>query len=145
MSGLGYQVSGMSEPMAGFRELRGWQSAMTLVEQVYRTTDSFPRHELWGLASQMQRAGVSIPSNIAEGHAREHLAEYLRHLSIAQASLAELETQIEIGTRLGYVGTDQSECLLKQASAIGKQLYALRNSLSKRLPDTRHPTPDTRP
>jgi len=130
--------------MAGFRELRVWQSAMDLVEHVYRTTEAFPRHELWGLASQMQRAGVSIPSNIAEGHTREHLAEYLHHISIAQASLAELETQIEIGSRLSYFGSDSCDELLRQTTALRKQLYALRNSLGKRRPpDTRHPRPDT--
>jgi len=130
--------------MAGFRELRVWQSAMDLVEHVYRTTEAFPRHELWGLASQMQRAGVSIPSNIAEGHTREHLAEYLHHIAIAQASLAELETQIEIGSRLSYFGSDSCDELLRQTTALRKQLYALRNSLGKRRPpDTRHPRPDT--
>ncbi len=75
-----------------YRDLRVWQAAMNLVEQVYRLTRAFPKQETYGLSSQMQRAAVSIPSNIAEGHTREHLKEYLHHLSIAQASLAELET-----------------------------------------------------
>lgn len=120
---------------------------MHLVEHVYRTTDGFPRHELWGLASQMQRAGVSIPSNIAEGHTREHLAEYLHHVSIAHASLAELQTQIEIATRLGYVGQEVGQDLQDQTTSLSKQLYALRNSLSKRPPppNTQHPRPNTPP
>ena len=79
-----------------YRDLRVWQAAMNLVEQVYRLTRAFPKQETYGFSSQMQRAAVSIPSNIAEGHTREHLKEYLHHLSIAQASLAELETQLEI-------------------------------------------------
>ncbi len=133
----------MTQTLAGFRELRVWQSAMLLVEQVYVTTRTFPRHELWGLASQMQRAGVSVPSNIAEGHTRAHLAEYLQHIAIAQGSLAELETPVEISSRLGYVPADRSAELLEQAASLGRQLYALRNSLTKRTPDTRHPGPDT--
>jgi four helix bundle protein len=133
----------MTQVMAGFRDLRVWQSAMSLVEQVYLTTRTFPRHETCGLASQMQRAGVSVPSNIAEGHMPAHLAEYLQHIAIAQGSLAELETQIEIGNRLGYVSPGRSAELLAQSAAFGRQLYALRNSLSKRKPDTRHLGPDT--
>ena len=79
-----------------FRDLRVWQSGMELVVQVYRLTQSFPREEQYGLTSQMRRAAVSVPSNIAEGHARESSKEYLNHLSIVQGSLAELQTQIEI-------------------------------------------------
>lgn len=91
-----------------FRDLRVWQLAMEIVELVYRLTRSFPRSEVYGLSSQIQRAAVSLPSNIAEGHTREHTKEYLQHLSIAQASLAELETQLEIATRLKYVSTQDS-------------------------------------
>ena len=63
--------------ITSFRDLRVWQVGMKLVEQVYALTQAFPKHEMYGLASQMQRAAVSIPSNIAEGHTREHLKEYL--------------------------------------------------------------------
>ena len=73
-----------------FRDLRVWNIGMDLVEGVYCLTKAFPRHEVYGLASQMQRAAVPIPSNIAEGYVRQHRKEYLQHLSIAQASLAEL-------------------------------------------------------
>ena len=82
--------------MKNFKELRVWQRAMDLVEQVYELTRDFPKQETYGLTSQIRRAAVSVPSNIAEGHTREHLKEYLHHLSMAQASLAELETQLEI-------------------------------------------------
>ena len=75
-----------------YRDLRVWQAGMDLVVRVYRLTQGFPTHELYGLTSQMRRAAVSIPSNIAEGHTRESSKEYLHHLSIAQGSLAELET-----------------------------------------------------
>jgi four helix bundle protein len=115
-----------------FRELRVWQAGMDLVEQIYRLTQLFPAHEQYGLTSQLRRCAVSIPSNIAEGHAREHLKEYLYHVSIAQGSLAELQTQVEIAARLSYFPYDQSEQLLKTTESLSRQLYALRNALSKR-------------
>ena len=82
--------SGDRTAIKSFRDLRVWQAAMDLVEQIYLLTHTFPKHELYGLASQMQRAAVSIPSNIAEGQTRGYTKEYLHHLSIARASLAEL-------------------------------------------------------
>src|SRR5215813_6291746 len=121
-----------------FRDLRVWQAGMDLVEQVYLLTRTFPKHEVYGLAGQMQRAAVSIPSNIAEGHTREHLAEYLQHLSVAHASLAELQTQADIACRLGYVGDDAAQTLEDEMMSLSKQLYALRNALVRRLP-----TPNT--
>ena len=115
-----------------YRDLRVWQAGMDLVEQIYRLTQSFPPDERFGLTSQLRRASVSIPSNIAEGHAREHTAEYLHHLSIAQGSLAEVQTQSEIARRLGYLSTEQAQAVEQQTIALSKQLYALRNALSKK-------------
>jgi four helix bundle protein len=116
-----------------FRDLRVWQAGMELVEQVYLLTQSFPKQEIYGLTSQIQRAAVSVPSNIAEGHTREHSKEFLHHLSIAQASLAELETQLEIAARLKYLPPEQLEQVLQRVVSLGKQLYALRNALIKGL------------
>src|SRR6185295_19174039 len=93
----------VSMAINSFRDLRVWQAGMDLVEKVYLLTQNFPKQEVYGLTSQMQRAAVSIPSNIAEGHTREHSKEYLHHLSMAQASLAELKTQLEIAARLKYL------------------------------------------
>lgn len=93
--------------MKSFRELRVWQQSMDLVEAVYMLTQRFPKQEMYGLTRQIQRAAVSVPSKIAEGHTREHLKEYLHHLSIAQASLAEIETQLEIASRLKYLRPSQ--------------------------------------
>ena len=114
---------------------------MDLVAEVYRLTRAFPKNETYGLASQIQRAAVSIPSNIAEGHARDHIKEY--HLSMAQGSLAELETQLEIAARLGYISIDQLSQNLCSIASLGKQLYALRNSLAriKPAPGPRYPAP----
>lgn len=116
--------------MKSFRELRVWQAAMNLVEKVYRLTQRLPKQETYGLVSQIQRAAVSIPSNIAEGHTREHIKEYLHHLSMAQASLAELETQLEISGRLKYLLSDELKDLLGEVNSLGRQMYALRNSLT---------------
>ena len=115
--------------MKSFRELRVWQAAMILVEKVYMLTHDFPKQEMYGLTSQIRRAAVSIPSNIAEGHTREHLKEYLHHLSMAQASLAELETQLEIAVRLRYLLTRTVEQIQSAINSLGKQMYALRNAL----------------
>jgi four helix bundle protein len=112
-----------------FRDLRVWQAGIDLVRNVYELTSKFPRCEVYGLASQMQRAAVSIPSNIAEGHARESTKEYLQHLSIAQASLAELETQLEIAKQLNYISEEGASRLLEKTTSLGRQLFALRNAL----------------
>ena len=119
--------------LKSFRDLRVWKLSMELVEIVYRLTQNFPKHEIYGLSSQIQRAAVSVPSNIAEGHPREHTKEFLHHLSIAQASLAELETQLEIAVRLNYLARDEFDRILERVVALGKQQYALRNALLKRL------------
>ena len=94
-------------------------------------TAAFPGHELYGLTSQLRRAAVSVPSNIAEGHTREHLREHLQHVSMAQGSLAEIETQLEIARRLDYICLDRLSGLVDEIRSIGKQLYALRNPLAK--------------
>lgn len=117
--------------MKGFRELRVWQQAIDLVQKIYLLTQKFPREEIYGLTSQIRRAVVSVPSNIAEGHTRNHLKEYLHHLSISQGSLAELETQMEIASRLKYISSGQLEEVLEEVNSLGKQLYALRNSLRR--------------
>ena len=114
--------------MRSCRELVVWQKAMELVVDIYRVTRRFPRSEVYGLASQMQRASVSVPSNIAEGQALKQTQAYLRHLAIASGSLAELETQIEIASRLGYLLPDD-EIVVEQANEVGRMLSALRRGI----------------
>jgi four helix bundle protein len=126
-------------PINSFRDLRVWQAGMDLVEQIYHLTQSFPAQECYGLTSQMRRAAVSIPSNIAEGHTREHSKEYLHHLSMSQASLAELQTQVEIAGRLRYISPQAVNQSLEQAASLSRQLFALRNALLKR---DNSPTPN---
>ena len=86
----------------GHKDLRAWQSAMLLVEDIYRLTSTFPKEELFGLSSQMRRAAVSVPSNIAEGSARSGTKELLYFLGVATGSLAELDTQLDLAFRLKY-------------------------------------------
>jgi len=98
----------------------------------YKLSAEFPRQEVYGLTSQIRRAAISIPSNIAEGHARKHTKEYLKFLSIAQGSLAELQTQIEIATRLGYVTESALSKVLGHSLSLSKQLHELRSAIVKR-------------
>ena len=116
-----------------YRDLRVWQVSMDLVELIYEQTAALPDEERYGLSSQMRRAAVSIPSNIAEGHARTSSKEFLHYLSIAQASLAELETQLEIAVRLNDLLPTELEPTFSLGQSLGKQLYALRNAVRNKL------------
>lgn len=130
--------------ISSFRDLRVWRVGMDLVEQVYLCTKTFPKEEIYGLCSQMRRAAVSIPSNIADGHTRESTKGFLHFISIAQGSLAELTTQIELATRFGYLKPETSAKLLEATTSLSKQLYSLRNSLLKApQPPTPIPHPPT--
>lgn len=107
-----------------------WQKAMDLVTKIYKVTATFPSEERFSLSSQMRRAAVSIPSNIAEGHGRKLTAAYLNHLSIAYGSLMELETQIQVASRLNFIVAAETSVLLLQTSEIGKMLNGLKKTLS---------------
>jgi len=111
-------------------ELHVWQESMTLVEMVYKLTEAFPENERYGLISQLRRAAVSVPSNIAEGAARGSDAEFIRFLHIARGSLSEIETQLLIAQRLGYTNVDQS--LERPIEQIFKKMGALLNHLKSR-------------
>ena len=102
---------------------------MDLLVEIYSLTEKFPKHEIYGLTGQMRRAVISVPSNIAEGHTREHRKEYLHHVSVAQASLAELDTQLEAAARLKYASAEGVRVVGERVTSVGKQLYALRNAL----------------
>ncbi len=116
--------------MAGYRDLKVWQSAMKLAEEVYRLSGCFPKSEIYGLTSQLQRSAVSIPSNIAEGQGRNSSNEFRRFLRIALGSLAELETQILLAQRFNYITEQESVNVLQIAGETGKMLKGLQKSLT---------------
>lgn len=115
-----------------YRDLKVWRVSMNLVTHVYRVSSAFPRHETYGLTSQVRRAAVSISSNIAEGHGREHLGDYLYHLSVANGSLMELETQVLIAGRLVYTDQPSIDALMLTAVDVGCLLAGLIRALKRR-------------
>lgn len=124
-----YQVP---DGVGGFQRLAAWQKSMDLVEAIYRETSNWPREETYGLVSQVRRAAISIPSNIAEGHGRSGAREYAHHVSIAYGSLSELETQILIAQRLGYSKNEQIDALMVAIVEVRRIIRGLLNSLRQR-------------
>ena len=116
----------------GFRGLRVWYDGIAFAANIYRLTEAFPSHEMYGLTSQLRRAAVSVPANLAEGNARRGAREYLHFVSIARGSLAEVETYLELSLVLNYSDRERLKPLLDQAAAIGRQLTSLRNTLASR-------------
>jgi four helix bundle protein len=112
-----------------YRELVVWQKAMDLVEEVYKLVKWLPKEELHALSDQMRRAAVSIPSNIAEGQARNSTKEFIQFLPIAQGSKAELQTQILLCERLNYLTREQIKPALVLTEEVGKMAYALKQKL----------------
>jgi four helix bundle protein len=117
----------MEQVLRGYRDLRAWQHAMDLVTQIYRVTRTFPKDEVYGLVSQLRRAAVSIPSNLAEGHGRNSRNEFRQFIGQARGSLSEVETQLEIAKNLGYINAETLDALMNQAEAVGKMLTGLRS------------------
>jgi four helix bundle protein len=114
-----------------YKDLVAWRKSMDLVTATYRTTAGFPRDELFGLTSQLRRAAVSIPSNIAEGQGRLSEKEFRYFLGQARGSLMEVETQIQIAENLGYLKKEQTAPLLQSCAEVGRILNGLLTSVSK--------------
>ncbi|WP_319524657.1 four helix bundle protein [uncultured Desulfosarcina sp.] len=112
------------------KDLEVWKKSIDTVIEIYRLSDAFPKSEIYGLTSQLRRAAVSIPSNIAEGAARGSDKEFLYFLNIASGSLAEVETQIIIAKRLGCVTTEEQ--ILESVTTIRKMLAGLIKYLKKK-------------
>ena len=115
-------------PIQSFRDLEAWQLAMTFVSRVYVLTRSFPREELYGLAAQLRRAAVGIPSNVSEGHQQPTKA-FAHYLTIALGSLAEAETQLELAKQLRFAPADDIAPILATAARLRQVLHGLRRSL----------------
>jgi four helix bundle protein len=118
--------------LRSYRDLLVWQKAIELAILVYRLSEAFPRTKIYGLTSQIRRASVSVPSNIAEGFGRGSRKEYLQFLFVAQGSLKELETQTTLSQRLNYATPAQADRILSEAEVVGKMLGSLIRSLRPR-------------
>lgn len=114
-----------------YRDLIAWQKAMRLVTGVYEATRQFPRDERYGLTSQLRRAAVSVPSNIAEGQARFSRKEFHHFLTLSRGSLVEIETQFVIAQNLGYLSAKETQPLLAQAAELGRILNGLMASIKR--------------
>ena len=120
--------------LKNYRDLKVWQKSYRLCLDLYRITKKFPKEEIYGLTSQIRRAAVSIPSNIAEGYGRKTTADYLRFLYIAYGSICELETQLLLSSDLNYVNKENLKALRDDTEEVERMLKALIKSLeNKRL------------
>lgn len=112
-----------------YKDLRVWQQAMELAKLIYQLTKSFPSEEKFGIISQMRRAAISVPSNIAEGQARNTTGEFIQFISHAEGSLAELDTQVRLAEALGFCSGDDSESVAGLLIDLQKMLSGLRRKL----------------
>jgi four helix bundle protein len=117
--------------LKNYKELKVWQKAYQLCIEVYRITRNFPKEEVYGLTSQVRRAAVSVPSNIAEGYGRRTVGEYIQALYVAYGSNCELETQILLSADLGFVKDEDLDKLQKDLGDVERLLKALIRSLEK--------------
>ncbi|MBD3903682.1 four helix bundle protein [Chryseobacterium sp. Ch-15] len=115
--------------MANFKELLVWQKSINFVTEIYELTNGFPKSEMYGLTSQIRRASISIPSNIAEGNSRRSVADYLQFLKISRGSSAEVETQLIIAQNLKFLNEEHYLKLNQDIIEISKMLNGLINSL----------------
>ena len=119
--------------METHKDLRVWQQGIEMVTSIYLMTKSFPKEEVFGLASQLRRASVSVPSNIAEGYARGTDKEKLHFLRITSGSMSEVETQLLLSLNLGYINQEKYNELSEIVTSVWKQLNSLITPLKKRL------------
>jgi four helix bundle protein len=122
----------MTDRVLSHRDLKVWQKAVDFVDRVYDMTENFPKHEMYGLTSQVRRASVSVPSNIAEGNGRGTTQDYIRFLYQGYGSLMEVDTQVHIARRRNYITPNDESGLIEQLSEIGRMLNGLISSLERR-------------
>ncbi len=114
-----------------FRDLVAWQKGIELAEKIYEISQKFPKEETYGLAAQIRRAAVSIPSNIAEGHGRSSDGDFVRFLSIAVGSLREVETQLVLSQRLHYITPEEVQPLFELCDEVGRLINGLKNKIKR--------------
>ena len=117
------------DKVKSYRELEVWKKSITLTERVYSSTNNFPEKETFSLTSQMRRSAVSIPSNIAEGQARRHTREFIQFMHHSLGSLAELDTQVIIACRIGYMKDSEAAIIGAEIVELRKMLYGLISKL----------------
>jgi four helix bundle protein len=122
----------MTTTFKSYRDLEVWKKSMRLAKRIYQITQRFPSEERFGLTNQLRRAAVSVPSNLAEGHARFGPGEFSRFLSITMGSVAELETQIVMSNDLGYINSEITQELMNELDAVGRMLRGLAKSIERR-------------
>lgn len=118
--------------ITSYKDLIVWQKSIELVVLIYKLTENFPKAEIYGIISQIRRAALSIPANIAEGHRRNHLPEFIQFLGIANGSAAEVETYLEISKRLGFIKEDEAKDVENLLLEVLKMLNSLIQNLKKR-------------
>ncbi len=128
----------MRSRLRSYQDLKVWHKGMELARLSYRLCARFPKHELYGLTGQIRRAAVSIPTNIAEGYGRSHRGDYVRHLSVANGSLKELETELILANGLEYIRDAEFRLVMQEADELGRMLRRLLQKLRER---NLHPTP----
>lgn len=123
-------MSNKDQRIRNYKDLLVWQKGLQLVKQIYLLTQSFPAEEKFGLTAQMRRAAVSVPSNIAEGQARQTTGEFVQFLAIAKGSLAELETQLILSAELGFCNEGEAAAVLEVITQLQKMLSSLKSKLT---------------
>lgn len=123
----------MNEKLSTHKELHVWQKAIGLVVEIYKITEKFPREEIYGITSQMRRAAVTIPSNIAEGYHRNYIKEYIQFLYVSKGSAAELETLVDLSDRLNFMDKTQLKGINFLLEEILKMLTSLISKLKTKL------------
>ena len=131
--------AGRNNGAKSYRDLLVWQKSMALAKQVYKITTGFPSEEKFGLISQMRRAAVSVPSNIAEGQARNTTGEFIQFISHAEGSLAELDTQLTLAVELDFLSLEEATPGLDSIAELRRMLNGLRRAVAGQSPPTRHP------
>lgn len=134
-----------SEVIKSYRDLRVWRLGMLVAGEAYAIARMLPTEERFELAAQIRRAAVSIPSNIAEGHGRKHLGDYVRHLSVSNGSLKELETEVLLAAKFRMISRDRMKRFLDNSERLGRMLTVLlqrlRYKLNRERPGRRSKTP----
>ena len=113
------------KPITDYRDLDVWNESMNLAADIYRVTQAFPREEMFGMTSQMRRASVSVPANIAEGYGRQQTKPFIQFLRVSQGSLKEVETLVLLSVRVGLIAEVAADALVQRCQRVGKMLVGL--------------------